>query len=373
MNGLIIWAQSDCRSTMGLYREMQKTAEFPIKVVLWHFEGDGVSSNNRKSVGFCSNEFNDVEVLKIGEDFSRGLEVVKEHLGWKHLFCVYQNSKVYRQLAEEVVLQGDQYGIMSESPCNMKSGIKRFLWWMYVRTVLKYKVRKTVKKADFFVNFSGDDDYYARILGWRKEKIIPFGYYPPILEGSNSVRRITAREFVVLATGVLSRYRGCDVLIRALKILKEKGIDYKAIITQNGELLSFLKAFADRYSLNVEFAGKVPMSDLIKLYETCSVYVGTGRNEPWGMRLNDALNCGAPLVVSSGMGGRKLVDDFKCGLVFDNNDPQSLAEALIKMISDEQCYKDFAQSAFECSEKISPSYNAKALLKIIKSKWIRGL
>ena len=38
------------------------------------------------------------------------------------------------------------------------------------------------------------------------------------------------------------------------------------------------------------------------------------------MRLNDALNCGSPLVVSRGMGGVRLVDEYGCGLAFDVGD-----------------------------------------------------
>ena len=157
-----------------------------------------------------------------------------------------------------------------------------------MRFVLPIKVMQVIRVAEKFINFSGDDDKYAKIIGWPKEKIMPFGYFPPPLQHSQLRIRTTNKPFTILATGILSRYRGADILVEALRLLSIRGVEYKAIITQDGELLQDLKNRAKEYSLPIEFPGFVPMENLILLYETCSVYVGSGRHEPWGMRLNDA-------------------------------------------------------------------------------------
>ena len=112
------------------------------------------------------------------------------------------------------------------------------------------------------------------------------------------------------------------------------------------------------------------MPKLIEHYEICSVYVGAGRHEPWGMRLNDALNCGAPLIVSRGMGGVKLVDDYKCGLSFASGDVKGLADALERMATDDVLYAKCAFQAKLAADEISPRVQAErlwqAILKYIK-------
>jgi glycosyltransferase involved in cell wall biosynthesis len=108
------------------------------------------------------------------------------------------------------------------------------------------------------------------------------------------------------------------------------------------------------------------MDKLIKLYETCDVYVGSGRAEPWGMRLNDALNCGAPLVVSTGMGGVKIVRDFGCGLVFNNGDANDLALKLQSLIKDEGVYNRCARNVSHAINHCSPEFNAKYLISIVR-------
>ena len=80
------------------------------------------------------------------------------------------------------------------------------------------------------------------------------------------------------------------------------------------------------------------MGDLIALYEGCSVFVAPGRQEPWGIRVNDALNAGAPTVVSRGMGAVKLIDDYSVGVSFEAGDATDLAWQLRWMATDRSRY-----------------------------------
>ena len=217
-----------------------------------------------------------------------------------------------------------------------------------------------------FINYSGVDDKYALLAGWPKQKMVPFGYFPPPLEGSHFIERKSNTPFLILATGELARYRGADILVDALVILKKRGIDYRAIITQDGELMDELKAKANRYNLPVELRGFIPMQELISLYEKCTVYVAAGRHEPWGMRLNDALNCGAPLIVSRGMGGVKMVDDYGCGLSFKNQNTIDLADKLYLLATDLRAYQNIAVNVRRAMSNCSPYRMAKKLIDILR-------
>lgn len=368
MKGMVIWAQSNCRSMMALYRAVAKTAKVPVVITLWHYKNDGCESDIRSKVGFRSDEFSDVEMIPVGENHQKGMEVLNQHQGWLQLFCVWQASPVYRKLIVEARRQGDRVGVMCESPCNMSSGWRGVLKSLYMRLALPIIARSVVHASDFFINYSGDGDKWARRIGWPRDKIIPFGYFSPAIEGSRCVKRESNRPFMILATGILAKYRGADVLVEALKVLKERGVAYRAVITQQGELLPRLKEMACKFDLPIEFPGFLPMPDLIKLYEICSVYVGAGRSEPWGMRLNDALNCGAPLVVSTGMGGVKLVRDYGCGLEFKNEDANDLANKLCMLLSNEgDLYQHVAKAADCAARAISPENKAYELLRKLET------
>lgn len=366
MKGLIIWAQSDCRSTMGLYDELIKQINVPVAVALWFYRPEGCSSDSRVRIGFSPKEFAHISMVPVGDDYERGLKLLDEHPGWMHVFTVYQGSSVWRKLIVEARRRGEKIFIACESPCNMEKGWRRVAKELYLRNVLRWKVRNVISAAECFVNYSGSDDKYAKIIGWPHSKIIPFGYFPPPIQGARCIKRNRNRPFSILATGALSEYRGADVLVEALRILKARGVEYTATITQRGELLASLKEKTRKYGLPIDFPEFVEMSKLIRLYETCSVYVGSGRREPWGMRLNDALNCGAPLVVSRGMGGVRMIDDYGCGLAFRNGDAVDLADKLERLAKDDAVYASCAERAVDAAGQCQPSNKAKELLEILR-------
>lgn len=369
MRGLVIWSQSNCRSTMALYRELIRELNVPALITLWHFNKCEGDKDIREQIGFSHDEFSDLPIEPVGEDWSKGLSVLKSHSTWHHIFCVWQGSPVYRRLIVEAKCIGCSVAVMCESPCNMASGWRRVAKAFYMRFALPIIAHKVVKAADLFINDSGDDANVAYSIGWCKNKIIPFGYFSPPIPNSKVRQRTSNRPFEILATGVMSKYRGADILVEALRILKERGVDYHATITQKGELWRTLKTKAETLGLPVDFPGFVEMPDLIRLYENCSVYVGAGREEPWGMRLNDVLQCGAPIVVSRGMGGVQMVDRYGCGLDFPSGDSVWLADALEKMYKDIDLYKRLSNNAILAAQKISPSEKAKELIELIK-EWI---
>ena len=175
--------------------------------------------------------------------------------------------------------------------------------------------------------------------------------------------------FEILVTGEHTWHRGADVVVRALARLKKLGVTYHATITQNGPMRKFNEAFAKCHHLPIDFTGRMMMDDLCKAYETCSVFVGAGRAEPWGMRLNDALNCAAPLVVSRGMGGVKMVDDYKCGLSFDAGDANGLAEALRQLATDDELYAKCAANAVRAANECVPERKAQELVRQIQERF----
>ena len=367
MKGLVIWAHSTCRSMIHLYDEIKNIGEFPVKIALWHHAGFAVE-NHRAITGFVANECQNLPLTPVGEDYQKGVAILDECRGWNHLFGLYQTSWTFRRLCIEASRRGEHVGIISEAPCNMETGLRRIAKMVYMRMALPIKVKKVVHCADFIANMSGDCSKTLKWLGWADEKIIPFGYFPPPLEKSELILRQSNRPFRILYTGIMSRYRGADVLMRALVLLKMWGINFCATFTQRGPLLEDLKRMAVKYGLPVDFPGLVPLSELVRLYETCSVFVGPGPDEPWAMRLNDAVQCGAPIVVSSGTGAKQIVNRYACGCTFERNDHVDLANKLKRLASDEKYYQWCAHNAIEAAPEITPKKMARRLIEEVRSR-----
>lgn len=170
-------------------------------------------------------------------------------------------------------------------------------------------------------------------------------------------------------TGRHEWHRDPMVLLEALHILSKHGIHCKTIITQDGPLLPQMKRYSQSHGLDVDFPGFVSYKKLIDLYQKCSCFVATGRAEPWGLRVNDALQCGAPIVISSGMGAVKLVNDYACGLSFPQGNADALADNLALLIEDKERYCKLAQSAFVAAKACHPIAKAAEIVDVIKSRF----
>ena len=363
VNGVVIWAESDCRSMMGIYRELIRQLPCPVLVALYRKKG---KNDLREKTGFSHEEFDDIPMIEVGEDWNKGLELLDSHRGYGHLFAMYQSQNNFRRLLLEIARRGDRIGILSESPCIMVNGIKGLVKeTVYLRYILPQRVKPIIRASDFIINLSGNSTRLLSQLGWHPWQIQPFGYYPPPIVGSNVVERATNKNFCILVTGIMTWHRAPDVVVEALKLLKLWRIDYRAIFTQRGPMQNLLKARCEESGLDVNFPGVVGIDKLIQMYQECSVYVGAGRSEPWGMRLNDALNCGSPLLVSRGMGGVKLVDDYGCGLTFNVDDAVDLAYKLRRLATDNETYCRCARNAVKAVSSISPRNKAAEIKDIL--------
>lgn len=334
--GIVIWAHSKCRSTFGLYRAIRDAAGVPVRLV----SREGIR-DYRVDQGQCEDDFADMDCPVIGEDWSAAKKVLSETAGWLHLVAAYQVSPTFRKVILSAKRRGDVVGVISEAPWNAQHGFGRLLWPLYLRTILRCRVRKVVSAADFLVNYSGDKDETALALGWNRGKIIPFGYFPaPLSARADASSTDGHKGFKLLATATKGRSgRGEDTIRTAVRSLE-------------GDVELMLPGF-------------VGQDEVVGLYEQCDVFIAAGCDEPWGIRVNDALNFGKPVLVSDGMGVRKLVEETGAGLVFKSGSAADLAAKLRELMKN---YEHFAVRAREAAEKISPTAKARELLAEIERR-----
>lgn len=369
MKGIVIWAHSTCRSTILFFQGIACAFDAVLEIYILRKESD-----LRKKTGFSDDEFKHLNIQYI-DNYDIALSVLKERLEWHHIFGCYQERGNYQRLMLDAHRLGCHIGIASEAPCNMDDYPRRIFKSMYINCILPFKLRQYINLSDFIINFSGSENWRMEQIGWNPRQIIPCGYYSPAIPNSHLVKRTEKhwQNFNILLTGIHQTHRSPMVLLKALHLLDGRGIKYECQITQEGPLLEDMKQYVKTKDMNhVHFRGFIPLDELISLYENCSIFVGAGNNEPWGIRLNDALQCGAPLVVNRGMGGFKLVDDYGCGLTFARNDYKGLADALERLITDKQLYLQCAENAYEAAFQTCPENKAKEIVSYIKShfdKW----
>ena len=211
----------------------------------------------------------------------------------------------------------------------MESGIRRLAKRLLAPVVSLLRSRKVARKAEFVLSASGDRKAEFCRLGFGADRIHPFGYFPDYPERTNE-RKIDPGPLRLLCIGYLEPFKGQDLLIDAVALLRTRGVDVSVTITGFGSTERQLRRQAERLGLNdsVEFAGVVSDERLAELFGTSSAFVAPGREEPWGIRINEALLSGLPVVVSDKVGAKVLVELSGAGEVFRSGSTHSLADAL---------------------------------------------
>lgn len=163
----------------------------------------------------------------------------------------------------------------------------------------------------------------------------------------NPLDAVPAKQKYVLACGRLDvwDYKGFDVLINGWGLIAKKHSSWKLRIAGTGseKSLNFLKKLAERNNVSdqVEFMGF--RNDVVELYKESEIFVLSSRYEGFGLVLIEAMSQGCACVACDYKGRqREIIENETQGLTCEVDNPQSLAQALNKMIEDDK-YREMCQ------------------------------
>jgi glycosyltransferase involved in cell wall biosynthesis len=137
-------------------------------------------------------------------------------------------------------------------------------------------------------------------------------------------------------------YKGLDILLKALKILKSKHFKARLLVVGEGPLKQiYAKLSSDLgLSLNqdVSFLGYIDDAQLSQLYSQTDIFVLPSRNKSEGLGLVaiEAMAAGKPIVTTKVAGVSHYILCCGGGLVVNPNDPMGLANTLETLIKNKR-------------------------------------
>ena len=128
-------------------------------------------------------------------------------------------------------------------------------------------------------------------------------------------------------------------LLEALKIMKDKGVTYQAVLIGEGMDLEAMKQKAASMELTdrVRFTGLLQDQELVDELASGDFFVLSSHYETAGIVLAEALACGIPVVATRVGGIPELVNDSN-GILVPPNDPQTLAKAMERCCASHRDY-----------------------------------
>jgi glycosyltransferase involved in cell wall biosynthesis len=179
--------------------------------------------------------------------------------------------------------------------------------------------------------------------------------------------RETPRDRDIVFMGRLIGEKGCDVLLRAMAGLRERGLTPTATIIGDGVDMPALQQLAAELGVaeQVEFTGTLRegRGQLVARHRIMAV--PSRWSEPFGVVALEGIAAGCALVVSE-RGG--LPDAAgPCGLYFPNGDVPALTEALARLLTDDALRQQLVDAGPEHLKQFEPSAVARQYLDLFHS------
>lgn len=150
-------------------------------------------------------------------------------------------------------------------------------------------------------------------------------------------------------------------LLEALKIMKDKGVPYQAVLIGEGMDLEAMKLKANSLELNdcVRFTGLLQDQALVDEWATGDFFVLSSNYETAGVVLVEALACGMPIVATRVGGIPEIVNESN-GLLVPSADAKALSEAMEQLC---ETYKDYSPEALR--NQVIERYDVKKVGKLL--------
>lgn len=169
---------------------------------------------------------------------------------------------------------------------------------------------------------------------WDKIKVIHCGIDPAAF--ATAPRSPHPGPLRVLNVGRLVAVKGQALLLEAIAIAAERGVDICLTVVGSGPLRSQLEDTSHRLGVagRVQFTGSVGQDEIRRCYAEADVFCLSSLREGVPVVLMEAMASGLPVVASAIMGIPELVEHEVSGLLVRPGRPDLLAEAIVRLASD---------------------------------------
>ena len=190
--------------------------------------------------------------------------------------------------------------------------------------------------------------------------------YPPIpeeaiRESATYEPRSRQNDALSLATvSRLSREKGIDIALQALKLLAARGVPFRYVIGGDGRERGSLETLTDELGLrdSVEFRGWVDGAEKWQIFRNSDVFLMPSRGdsraqqEGFGIASVEAGAFGVPAVGSRTGGVPEAVVDGETGIIVAEESPMDLADALTLLYRKPEVRKQMGRAARERARRL---------------------
>ena len=216
-------------------------------------------------------------------------------------------------------------------------------------------------------------DLERRGLSGEDITVIPNGIdvraYTPLPPGEERFDEPT-----LLFVGRVKRYKRPDLIVEALRALRERGIDARLLVAGRGDHTDALARHVRQEGVedHVDLLGFIPEERKRELLCRSWVHVLTSPKEGWGISNLEAAASGTPSVASDSPGLRESVLDGETGFLAPHGDVDALADRLEALLTDAELRERMGRRARAFAEGFSWDASAGRVLDVLRNAALRN-
>jgi colanic acid/amylovoran biosynthesis glycosyltransferase len=221
---------------------------------------------------------------------------------------------------------------------------------IYADGIRRDRLREKLAEASFVATVSeANATYLSSLLEMRR---------PSVVHNSVDLRRLDSPETnggrernVVLSVARMIEKKGLSDLVAACGILARRGVPHRLEVVGEGPLRRELETAAARHGVAASFLGALPNEQVVERYRRATVFclpcvvAESGDRDALPTSVLEAMALGLPVVTTSLNGLAEAVVHEQTGLVVPGRDPESLAEALERLLGDPGLRERLARNA----------------------------
>ncbi len=225
---------------------------------------------------------------------------------------------------------------------NFSNSLKKFYNSVMVRSNL------VIAGSNYIFNHIQEN--YSHLINNKKRLLVIFrGINTEYFDNSNitndkvqnvySTLNLSSEKFKILLPGRLTRWKGQEMFIESLNLLKKKynKENFQGIIlgSHQGRTVYFKKLISliEKYGLKRDIIFIKHIKEMPVAYYVSDIVVSSSiEPEAFGRISVEAQAMRRPILASNHGGSKETIVNGKSGFLFDNNNPESLAENLNKLM-----------------------------------------
>ena len=243
-----------------------------------------------------------------------------------------------------------------------------------INWIIYYSIEKIMSKLTDAIITMNEEDYNQALKFNIKNTYkvngvgIDLSYYNPKLHNKNEVRQelgLKKDDFVIVMIAEANKNKNHIQMIKAIEILKKKGIEVKVICAGRGPLLENIKEEIKKRELDENIFMLGVRKDIPKLITACDIGMLLSYREGLPRNIMELMAYGKPVIGTNIRGIRDLVYNNINGYIVDLNNPLKTSEIIDYIYNNRHLIESMSKNSFEIIKKYDIENIVSRIVEII--------